>query len=73
MPSPISTPSASLWKGRIRSLGESAPSWLNTLQKVMSWQWCTPPASITSQRPLPSSRTAWSTAMSEEAHAASTV
>ncbi len=73
VPSPISRPSAPRWNGRIRSLGESARNCANTLHRVTSWQWCTPPASTRSQRPPASSPTAWSTATSDDAQAASTV
>ena len=55
MPSPIRMPSARRLNGRICPRRLSAPSWEKTHQKVMSWQWCTPPASTTSQRPEASS------------------
>ncbi len=73
VPSPISRPSADRSKGRMASLGLSARSWEKTVQKATSWQWCTPPATTASQRPERSSATAWSTATSELAQAASTV
>ena len=50
-----------------------APSWVNTLHMVTSWQRWTPPASTRSQRPDSSSATRWSTATRALAQATSTV
>jgi hypothetical protein len=73
VPSPTRTPSARRSKGRMQELRLSARNWQNSDQSTTSWAWWTPPASIRSLRPEASSRTAWSTATSEEAQAASTV
>jgi hypothetical protein len=73
VPSPISTPSASASNGRISPFRLNACNWLNTDQKLMSCTWCTPPASTASSRPLASSVIPWSTAISEDAQAASIV
>ncbi len=73
MPSDISVPSARRSKGRMAWLGLRALSWVKTLHRVATWQWWTAPASTASHRPEASSRTAWSTATSDEAQAASTV
>ena len=48
------------------SVGDSARSWQNTLHRVRSWQWWTPPARTTSAAPERSWFTPWSTAMSDE-------
>ncbi len=72
-PSPMSTPSADRSNGRICCEGESARSIANVLQKVGSCTMCAPPTSIVSARPRRSSRMPASTAISDDAQAASTV
>ncbi len=73
VPSPMRMPSARRSNGRITPVGLRALSWEKTLHSVTSWQWWTPPASTTSDRRASSSVTAWSTARSELAQAASSV
>ncbi len=72
-PSPMRMPSARRSNGRIRSLGDSARSSENTLQNVTSCTRCTPPTIMASALPAVRSRTAVSTAIRDDAQAASSV
>ncbi len=72
-PSPMRMPSARRSKGRIRELGDNARSSEKTLQNVTSCARCTPPTIMVSARPATSSRTAVSTAIRDDAQAASSV